>query len=189
MIPVALVLLALIACEYTPPDSSAPVLDTAPPDLIMANLVLYNATTATGALGLSVEFPGGTATTASDGVANGEILADTPFELRVQGDGYLDHLVFGPAGGEDFSFVTYVAGQAITSQVLSMLGISWDAGTGIVVVGVDYENLSAVEGATVSLGASHGEPFVFAGGYSALSATNQAPWAHRGWGSGRRSET
>lgn len=170
MIPLAL--LALLACEYTPPDTAPPVLDTQPPEPIVANLVLYNAATATGAQGLTVEFPSGPVTTAADGKAAGEIPVGLPFSLAVHGDGYLDHLVFGPAGSEDFSFITYVASQAITSQVLAMLGISWDTGTGFVVVGVDYAaDLSPVVGATVSLGAAHGDPFVFAGAYPALGAT------------------
>jgi hypothetical protein len=165
-------LLALLACEYTPLDTSPPVVDTQPPEPIVAQLVLYNAATATGAQGLTVQFPDGPVTTASDGKAAGEIPADAPFELLVQGDGYVDHVVFGPARSDDFSFITYVASQGITSQVLSMLGIGWDAGTGFVVVGVDYAaDLSPVVGATVSLDAAHGEPFVFAGAYPALGAT------------------
>jgi hypothetical protein len=167
-----LLLLSLFACEYTPPDSAPPVLDTQSPAPVLAQLMLYNAATATGAQGLTVQFPDGPVTTEADGKASGEVPAQQAFELSVQGDGYLDHLVFGPAGIADFTFITYVASQAITNQVLSMLGIGWDAGTGFVVVGVDYAaDLSPVEGATVSLGSAHGEPFVFAGAYPSLSDT------------------
>jgi hypothetical protein len=164
--------LLLAGCVPIPRDSSPQVFDTQPPEPVVAQLVLYNATTATGAQGLTVEFPEGPVSTAADGKATGEVPAGLPFSLAVRGDGYLDHLVFGPAGQEDFSFITYVASQAITNQVLAILGTSWEAGTGFVVVGVDHAaDLSPVVGATVSLGASHGEPFVFANSYPTAGST------------------
>ncbi len=168
-----LVLLSLLACTMDPIDTEGPGLQhTAEPEPVLATLDLRNAVTGAGAQGLEVGFPDGAVTTGADGLAAGEIPAWGSFELTVSGEGYVDHVVFGPAGDEDFGFITYVASQAITTQVLAMLGSSWDAGTGFVVVGVDYAaDLSPVEGATVSLSADHGEPFVFAGSSPALGST------------------
>jgi hypothetical protein len=163
--------LLLAACVPVPQDTSSPQ-DTQPPEPIVAELVLYNAATATGAQGLTVSFPGGDVVTEADGVAAGEIPSGTAFDLLVQGEGWLDHHVFGVAGSEDFQFISYVASQSITNQVLAMLDITWESGTGFLVVGVDYAaNLAAVEGATVSLSAAHGEAFVFAGAYPQVGAT------------------
>ncbi len=158
--------LALVGCVAIPMDSGFRVPhDTQPPDPVQATLVLLSATTGSGVADLQVDFADQTVSTASDGKAEGEVASGAPFELPVRGDDYVDHLIFGPAGDNDFSVITYVATESITTQVLNMLGLSWAPGTGFVVVGVDYTDLSPVEGATVSLGASHGQPFVFASGY------------------------
>ncbi len=168
-------LLALLACTPDPADTAPDTEDSAPPEpeTVAADIVLLSATSGTGASGLEVGFPAGDVETEADGSAVGEVEAQAAFSLPIRGEGYVEHLAFGPAGTEDFSFVTFVATESITNQVLGYLGTSWDEGTGFVVVGVDYQDLSAVEGATVSLGAGHGEAFVF--GASLPSAGQTIP--------------
>jgi hypothetical protein len=166
-----LIPLLLAGCVPVPKDSAPAIFDTSPPEPVSANFNLLDAGTGRGAAGFVVEFPDGEVTTGADGQARGDVAAEEPFALRARASGYVDHLLFGPAGQESFTFVTYVASESITSLVLSMLGLSWQSGLGFVVVGVDYQDLSPVEGATVTLGAEHGQPFVFASGSPVSGAT------------------
>ncbi len=166
-----LVSLLFAGCVPVPMDTAPPIVDTSPPEPVAASFTLLDASTGRGAEGFMVGFPDGDVTTGADGQARGDLVAGEPFELLAQATGYVDHLLYGPAGSESFTFVTYVASESITTQVLSMLGLSWQSGLGFVVVGVDYQDLSPVEGATVSLDAEHGQPFVFASNYPASGAT------------------
>ena len=165
-----LLLSLLLACTPDPGDSSR---DTAPPppQTVTARIVLLSASTGSGAEGLEVGFPDGSVVTGADGRAEGPVEASSAFALPISGTGYVEHLAFGPAGDQDFTVVTYVATQSITNQVLAYLGVGWDDGTGFVVVGVDYQDLSAVEGATVSLSSGHGDAFVFGGSMPSLGQT------------------
>lgn len=101
-----------------------------------------------------------TATTDGSGSATLAVPADDTFSILLQRSDAIDHLLFGPTGTEDFSYVTFMATQALVSGVSVMLGATIEEGTGVVVVGIDYDNLAPAVGASADLDGEHGEPWV-----------------------------
>ena len=101
-----------------------------------------------------------TATTDSSGSATLSVPADDTFSILLQRSDAIDHLLFGPTGPEDFSYVTFMATQVLVSGVSAMLGATIEEGTGVVVVGIDYDNLAPAVGASADLDGEHGEPWV-----------------------------
>ena len=129
---------------------------------LTATLMLLNAMSGAGVAGVTVESPTGeSGTSGSDGSVGFTIDSGGTFEFRVRGDGVLDHLVFGPTGTSDFVYPTFVATDSLLTSVNNSLGTVTATGTGIVVVGIDYEDLSPAVGATASIGAMHDSPWVF----------------------------
>ena len=115
---------------------------------------------------------GETTMTGTDGSATVAVAENGRFSVQVSKDGALDHLLFGPTGQEDFEFVTFMATDALVGTVTSMLGTSPAEGTGLLVVGIDYDNLSPAVGATASVDAAHDSPWVIGGmGRPAFGAT------------------
>ena len=106
--------------------------------------------------------------TDEDGLANVSVWANTEFELWLQSDAIMDHVLVGTTGEESFELITFAGSQNITDMVFNMLGISWQDQAGILVVGVDYPDWSPVAGAEVSVGDSNSEAFVLAGGMPSL---------------------
>ena len=89
-----------------------------------------------------------TETTDGSGSATLAVPADDTFSILLQRSDAIDHLLFGPTGAEDFTYITF------------MLGATIEEGTGVVVVGVDYDNLAPAVGASADLDGEHGEPWV-----------------------------
>ena len=58
-----------------------------------------------------------TATTDSSGSATLSVPADDTFSILLQRSDAIDHLLFGPTGAEDFSYVTFMATQVLVSGV------------------------------------------------------------------------
>ncbi len=133
-----------------------------PGDSINATMMIRNAMDGTGLEGIAVEAQSGdTALTAADGSATLPINAGGTFQFRVVDDGALEHLVFGPTGEEDFIYMTFLATEAMLQQVNTTLGTISTPETGMIVVGIDYDDLSPAAGATASIGSSHDLSWVF----------------------------
>ncbi len=129
---------------------------------VSATLMLLNAMSGAGIAGVTVESPSGeSGTTGSDGSVGFTIDAGGTFQFRVRGDSVLDHLVFGPTGSGDFVYPTFVATESLLDSVNNSLGTVTASETGIVVVGIDYEDLTPAVGATASIGSMHDSPWVF----------------------------
>lgn len=139
----------------TPDDSNAST------ETVQAEVVLLNAMTGAGVSGITVQAPSGeTGTTGSDGAAVFEVDAGGTFEFRVNGNGVIDHLLFGPTGDEDFTFPTFVATESLVDSVTASLGTTTAPETGMIVVGIDYEDFSPAVGATASIGSTHDSSWV-----------------------------
>ena len=111
--------------------------------------------------GVTVENPtGDIETTDSNGSATVLVNSNSNFEINLSKAGAIDHLLFGPAGDEDFEYITFMATEMLVSGVLVMLGATPDEGTGVVVVGIDYDDLRLAVGAQASLDVDHDDPWV-----------------------------
>ena len=144
--------------------------DDVPP--IAATVRILNAMSGAGMADVTVEnTTGETQSTDSSGVATISVPAQSNFELRLQQDGAVDHLLFGPTASDDFDYVTFMATENLVSTVVNMLGASIEAGTGVVVVGIDYDDLSPAVGASASLDASHSDPWVLSSSGASYSDT------------------
>jgi hypothetical protein len=105
----------------------------------------------------------------------------------VTGGDVLEHRLFGQAGTEDFTTISFVATAQLTNQIYAMLGVSRDAAMGTVVVGLDRPNLSPAAGASASIDAASELVFVLgarlpeegdtliAGGSSIVTFVNVPP--------------
>ena len=78
--------------------------------------------------------------TQEGGLAEVEVDAEEEFHLGLQADGILDHTLYGTAGIEDFELITFAGSPSTSNTVLGLLGLSWQAEAGMVVVGADYED-------------------------------------------------
>ncbi len=169
--PALLACLFTLACtESTEKTDTGSAADAAPNESadeapvetpIDATVRVLNAMTGAGMENVSVENTAGdTGTTDSSGQATLPVAADSTFELLLQKEGAIDHLLFGPTGSEDFDYVTFMATEVLVETVLSMLGATPDDGTGVVIVGIDYDDLSPAVGASAALNVAHDDPWV-----------------------------
>jgi len=164
--------LALSACTIADKDgdtgaSSAPT--------IMGTFTILDAQYGSGMSGVAVASSlGETTMTDTDGSATMAVVQDGQFSVQLSKEGALDHLLFGPTGQEDFEFVTFMATEFLVDTVTSQLNTSPADGTGLLVVGIDYDNLSPAVGATASVNAAHDSPWVI-GGMGRASFSNTIP--------------
>ena len=114
---------------------------------------------------------GESATTDAEGRAMLEVPGNSILQLSLTKDEALDHLLFGPTGTDNFEFVTFMSTEVLFSAVQSVLGVSAQAGTGFLVVGIDYEDLSPVVGASASIDLEHDEPWVLGPSGASFSDT------------------
>jgi hypothetical protein len=128
---------------------------------IQATVRVLDATTGTGVADVSVEnTQAETSATTAEGQATLSVPAHSNFQLRLRKEGFIDHVLFGPTAGEDFEYVSFFASESMMNTVISMLGITPAPGTGLIVVGIDYDDLSPAVGATASIGSIHDNPWV-----------------------------
>ena len=130
-------------------------------DTLQATIRLLDATSGAGFQGATIEAPdGSSATTGMDGGATLSLEKGGTFEFRVRDEGAIDHLIFGPTGNEDFTYLTFVATESLLSMVNGLLGTSQATGTGLMVVAIDYDDLTPAVGATASIGSAHDSSWV-----------------------------
>jgi hypothetical protein len=157
-------MLLLLACTSGPepadPPADSPV-DSQPPAQVTGTFQLLNAQSGQGKSDITVTGPLDEALTDGDGRALVSLLGEQGFVVRAEGGNLLPHLLQGQAGLEDFVYISFVATQNLTDQVLSYLGGSWDPDTGIVVVGLDTPELAPATGAGASLDGDYELAFVF----------------------------
>jgi hypothetical protein len=145
---------------------------TAPDPTVMASIQVLDPMDGGGWMGITVTGGADDVQTESGGVADVEVTAEESFSLALTADGILDHVLYGTAGAEDFELITFAGSPSTSSSVLGMLGLSWQPDAGMVVVGADYDDWSAVAGAQVSVSDSDAQAFVLgAGGMPALGDT------------------
>jgi len=140
--------------------------DDAPPtgDPIQATVRIIDVMTNGGMADVAVENAfGDSDTTNSSGLATVPVYSNGNFEISLQKSGAIDHLLFGPAGDADFSYITFMATEMLVNSVLAMLGANPEDGTGVVVVGIDYDDLSPAVGARAALNVAHDDPWVLRG--------------------------
>lgn len=152
----ASLLLLTGGCTPSPPTSPEPP----PPALVDVEVTVLDPATGGGLADLEV---GEAASTDQSGVAEIAVEQDSPFEVRVTSSEILPHVLAGFAGTEPFEFVTFAGTGAQAEQTLAYLGLSWSEETGIVVVGIDYEDWSPVAGAGASLSDTGASAFVVTG--------------------------
>ena len=153
--------LALSACSTAGKDGDTGTTEVA---TIAGTFTILDAVSGSGIEDVSVSSNlGETAMTSADGSATVAVAENGSFSVQVSKDGALDHLLFGPTGEDDFDFVTFMATDTLVGTVTSMLGTSPAEGTGLLVVGIDYDNLSPAVGATASVDAAHDSPWVIGG--------------------------
>jgi hypothetical protein len=99
-------------------------------------------------------------TTDSEGRATVTVPGNATFEVLLQRDGALDHLLFGPTSDLDFDYITFMSTESLFSTVQSMLGVSTADGTGMLVVGIDYDDLSPAVGASAAIDLAHDSPWL-----------------------------
>jgi hypothetical protein len=152
----------LMACEKSSSDDSGSTdtsVETTEDSLIEATFTALDPSTGAGVSGLSVMATDESGITDDDGQSTLSLETDTTFEVRIEGDGLLNHVLVGPAGDEPFNYISFVSTESLYDTVLSMMSVEQKPDTGIVVVGVDYDDLSPVVGAKVSIGNEHDQAF------------------------------
>jgi len=148
-----------VACATASQQSDTGLHPTHPS--IQATVRVLDATTGTGVANVSVENTDGeTASTTDEGQALIPVSAHSTFELRLQKEGSIDHVIFGPTADQDFEYVTFFASESLMNTVISMLGLSPAPDTGLIIVGIDYDDLSPAVGATASIGSAHDNPWL-----------------------------
>ncbi len=153
--------LLTLACATSSRDDTG---STAEQATINATVVVLDAMSNSGIADMTVvSGQGQSASTNSAGSATVLVPADSTFQVRLQKEGDIDHVLFGPTGSEDFQYVTFFAQQSMIDMVVGMLGATTVEGTGVVVVGIDYDDLSPAVGATASIGAAADTPWVLGG--------------------------
>ena len=110
-------------------------------------------------------------TTDAEGRATIAVSGDSTLQVSLTKDEALDHLLFGPTGTDDFEFVTFMSTESLFAAVQSILGVSAQEGTGFLVVGIDYDDLSPVVGASASIDLEHDEPWVLGNSGASFSDT------------------
>ena len=98
--------------------------------------------------------------TDSEGRATVTVAGNATFEVLLQRDGALDHLLFGPTNDQDFDYITFMSTESLFSTVQSMLGVSTEDGTGMLVVGIDFDDLSPAVGASAAIDLEHDSPWL-----------------------------
>jgi hypothetical protein len=126
-------------------------------------------------------------TTDETGQCSLDVTGESAFQLAVTGDSVLEHRLFGQAGADPFTTISFVATPRLTNQVYALLRVTADPSKGTVVVGLDRPNLSPAVGASAAIDASADEVFVFgaslpesgdtlvAGGSSVVTFVNVPP--------------
>ena len=150
--------LLTLACSTTPSDVDTGVEEQ---PTINATVVVLNATNSTGMADVAaVNAQGASTSTDANGSATLPVPMESTFSIRLQKEGDIDHVLFGPTGSEDFQYVTFFAQQSMIDMVVGMLGATTVEGTGVVVVGIDYYDLRPAVGATASIGSAADTPWV-----------------------------
>lgn len=143
-----------------PPGLTETESDT-PGPTVEATVRVLDAVSGAGMADVDVQnLAGDTEVTDSNGTAVLSAPADDTFSILLQRSDAIDHLLFGPTGAEDFTYITFMATQTLVTGVSTMLGATIEEGTGVVVVGIDYDNLAPAVGASADLDGEHGEPWV-----------------------------
>ena len=162
----------MVGCSGTASDEDSGLSTTDSGEIeqvpVVASIRVLEPTMGDAMMGVSVSGGISDAETDEDGLATVEVWSNTGFELALQSDAILDHVMVGTAAEESFELITFAGSQNMTDMVFNMLGISWQEQAGILVVGVDYSDWSPVAGAEVSVDDANAEAFVLAGGMPSL---------------------
>jgi len=129
---------------------------------VEASVGLIDAVSGTAPAGAEITFADETVIV-EQGTAAVDVPSGAPFEILADAPGYSRYHLFGLAGTADFELVSFVSSDSLTSQVMTMLGETLDDSRGILVVGMDTPSLQPAVGASVSIDADSGQPFIFAG--------------------------
>ena len=167
-----LLLAAVLALGCADPSAGDPpsIVDTGlqssdvpetPGATVDATVRILDAMTGSGMADVSAQNrDGDEETTDNGGLATLPVPAEDTFSILLKRSDAIDHLLFGPTGTDDFTYITFMATQTLVSGVSAMLGASIESGTGVVVVGIDYDDLSPAVGASAALDGEHSEPWV-----------------------------
>ncbi len=155
------------------PEDTAAEPDTAvDAEPVTATIRILDPTNGQGMSGISLTGSGVAATTDASGQADAEISGMSDFEFLLEGEGVLDHVLYGEAQDEDFSLITYVGTEAMSEMVLQMLNLSVSPQSGMLVVGVDTTSWAPVVGAEVRILGQQGTAFVI--GSTGMPALGQS---------------
>ena len=101
-----------------------------------------------------------TCTTDERGECVLEVAGESGFQLAVVDDSVLEHRLFGQAGTEPFTTISFVATGPLTNQIYGLLGVRRDRSKGTIVVGLDNPDLSPATGASAAIDADSEVVFV-----------------------------
>ena len=93
--------------------------------------------------------------TDTNGEASFQLPPFTHYEVRLQGDDYSTHHLFGELGENNAQQISFVSNDGLTTQVFSALNISPNSNKGIVVIGLDRPNLSPAVGSKAELNGTY----------------------------------
>ncbi len=128
-------------------------------DPIAGRFKLLDPVTGRGVSNVTVSLDDQEAVTDAQGEAVLQI-GEGPYAIRMTKSGVRPHTIFGVAGREGFTQVSYFSSEQITRAVFGSLGIQDEPEKGIVVVGLDLPNLAPAVGASASLDTESGDAFV-----------------------------
>jgi len=127
-------------------------------DTVQATVMVLDPMDGTGLEGVEVEASTGlTETTDGEGATSFQIPSGGTFQFSLQQNGAIDHLVFGPTGTEDFTYLSLLITESMLATVNETLGTPQEDNTGLLMAIIEYDDLHAVVGARASIGVEHGE--------------------------------
>jgi hypothetical protein len=112
-----------------------------------------------GVSGVTVTSGQETQVTDMNGAATLNVEARAPYAVTLSAEMTAPHVLYGISGELPFTQVTFMSTDALTAQVLGLLGLQPDPTTGIVVIGLDTPNLSPAVGASAELSLSYESAF------------------------------
>ena len=89
-----------------------------------------------------------------------QVPSESQFRIQVDAPGYVTHELVAMSGKEDINLVTLLASESISLQMYGMLNLEANPEKGILIVALDYPDLSPAVGATADIDSSHDGAFV-----------------------------
>jgi hypothetical protein len=100
-----------------------------------------------------------------------QVLSNQFYHILMTAPGYDDHVLYGYAGDQDFTQITFASAQSLTNQVFSLVNITPSPDKAIIVVGLDRANLAPALGAQAAIMPMSGSGFTLVNSFPTLGTT------------------